>query len=223
MLYVTNPRKALFYYLPEIHKHPTKPPGRRVITGVDSLTSNLSQYIDHNLQKYVIKLDSYLKDTDSVINEVINIKWCPGYRWATLDVATLYSNFPHDKGLSAVHRYLASDDFMPERQKIFILEGLKFILQHNVFTFNGQLYIQTNGTNVGTQSVPILYMGEFVKNYIKSHHPWRNNIIRFKQYIDDLLFIWDGPENDFHSFTEYLNENNWGLKFSGEINSTLNY
>lgn len=191
-LKVTNPRVALFYSLPKIHKNPTRLLGRPIIALVDSL-SNLLQYY---LQKYVIKLDPYLKDTASVIKEVVDIKWLPGCRWATLDVAALYSNIPHDKGLSTICNYLASDDSMPEHQKIFILEGIRFILKHNLFKFNNQLYIQTNGTAMGMRFEPSfanLYMGEFEKDHIMCHHPWRNNIISFKRYIDDLLFIWDRP------------------------------
>lgn len=38
-----------------------------------------------------------------------------------------------------------------------------------------------------------------------------------------LLFVWDGPETEFHSFTEYLYTSDWSLTFSGEINTTVNY
>lgn len=162
---------ALFYYLPKVHKNPIKPPGRPIITGVDSLMSNhsTSQYIDHHLRKYILKLDSYLKDTSSVIKEVIDIKRLPGYKFATLDVAALYSNIPHEKGISAIRNYLASDDRMPEHQKSFILESIRFILKHNIFVFNKQLYLQTNGTTMGTRFAPSfakLYMGEFEKDHM---------------------------------------------------------
>lgn len=117
-LIMTDPKMALFYYLPKVHKNPTRPPGRPIIAGVNSLTSNLSQYIDHHLQKYVVCLDSYLKDTSSVINEVINIQWQPGYRWVTLDVTALHSNIPHNRGISVVRKYSASDDSNAGRPEI---------------------------------------------------------------------------------------------------------
>lgn len=117
----------LFYYLPKAHKNPTKPPDRPIIAGTRSLTSNFSQYIDQYLQKYVFNLDSYLKDTTSVINEVRNIKWLPEYKWATLDVAALYSNISHQKEISIVRQHLVLDDTMPKCQKQFILDGIRFI------------------------------------------------------------------------------------------------
>lgn len=68
-----------------------------------------------------------------------------------------------------------------------------------------------------------LYMGEFENNNIACHHSWRNNIIAYKQFIDDLLFIWKGSVKDFHEFTKYLNRNEWGLTFSGETHSEKIY
>lgn len=46
----------------------------------------------------------------------------------------------------------------------------------------------------------------------------------YKRYIDDLIFIWNNTEEEFHRFTEFLNSNDWGLTLSGEINDTnINY
>lgn len=44
---------TMFYYISNVHKNLTKPLGRPIIAGIDSLTSALSQYIDRQLQKYV--------------------------------------------------------------------------------------------------------------------------------------------------------------------------
>lgn len=48
-------------------------------------------------------------------------------------------------------------------------------------------------------------------------NPWRNCLITYRQYKDDHLFVWQGSEEDFKLFTTYLNDNTWGLSFSGEI------
>lgn len=115
--------------------------------------------------------------------KVIVINWTLVYKCATLDVAALYSNIP------AVCNYLVGDNSMLEGQKHFILDGIEFILKRNVFSFNGQLYIQTNGTAMGTRFAPSfvnLYTGEFEGNFM-CRHPWRSNIITFKCNIDNLL------------------------------------
>ncbi|CAH2301946.1 Hypothetical predicted protein, partial [Pelobates cultripes] len=45
-----------FYYLPKIHKRLENPPGRPIISGIGSLTSNISQYVDFFLQQRVMMM-----------------------------------------------------------------------------------------------------------------------------------------------------------------------
>ncbi|CAH2301947.1 Hypothetical predicted protein, partial [Pelobates cultripes] len=59
-LFVKSPRMAVFYYLPKIHKRLENPPGRPIISGIGSLTSNISQYVDFFLQQFVTKTPSYV-------------------------------------------------------------------------------------------------------------------------------------------------------------------
>lgn len=67
-------------------------------------------------------------------------------------------------------------------------------------------------------------MGNYEKNYLLSNHPWSDSIILYRRYIDDLVFIWDNTEEEFTNFTQYLNDNNYGLTLSGEINKEgMNY
>lgn len=56
--------------------------------------------------------------------------------------------------------------------------------------------------------------------FIYTNHPWSDNIIFYKRYIDDLIFIWKGSDECFKDFTGYLNDNEWGLTFSGDISPT---
>lgn len=179
------------------------------------------------LQIYVIKLPSFLGDATSTIQEFKDIKWQDGYKWATLDVAVLYSNIPHDKGIISIGYYLAKDEPMPKEQKQFILEGINFILTHNVFDFDEQLYIQVKGTIMGTRFAPSYanrHMGKFETEYITNEQPWFDKILTYKRYIDDLIFIWAGPIREFEDFTNYLNDNDWGLIFSDDINPmSINY
>lgn len=77
---------AHFYYLPKVHKNATNPPVHPIIAGIGFLTSGLSKYVDLQPQNYVVQLQSYLRDTTSVIKEVTKLEWHHSYKWATLDV-----------------------------------------------------------------------------------------------------------------------------------------
>ncbi|CAH2223184.1 Hypothetical predicted protein, partial [Pelobates cultripes] len=90
-LYQKTPIIPIFYFLPKTHKRLPNPPGRPIISGINSLTANLSAYVDSRLQKYAQGAPSYVKDTKSFLQEVENIEWDPEYSWATLDVTSLYS------------------------------------------------------------------------------------------------------------------------------------
>lgn len=47
------PRIPILYYLPKIHKNAAQPPGRPIVSGIDSVTSRIGRYIDFHLQPLV--------------------------------------------------------------------------------------------------------------------------------------------------------------------------
>lgn len=217
-----NPIMPIYYHLPKVHKSITNPPGRPIISGIGSLACPLSEYIDHFLQKYVVDLDSYLKDSASLISLIKPLEWQQDFWWASLDVTALYTNIRHNLGLTSIKGFLDKDPEMPNRQKNFILEHIKFILTHNIFKFEDTIYHQSCGTAMGTKFAPSyanLFMGAFEKNMIIGSN-WQNHIVIYRRYIDDLFFVWKGDESDFEKFVNHLNENDWGLSFTGNISKT---
>ena len=51
-----HPRLAVFYMLPKVHKHPTNPPGRPIISNNDSISEPGSKYVDYYIKPFVTKL-----------------------------------------------------------------------------------------------------------------------------------------------------------------------
>ena len=58
---------AVFYTQPKIHKSLTKPPGRPIVSGIESLTVNISTFVDFFLRPIVEKIPSYVKDSGDLI------------------------------------------------------------------------------------------------------------------------------------------------------------
>lgn len=56
-------KTSVIYYDPKIHKNQEKPPGRHIISEIESLFSRLGEYLDHFLQPLVPEGRSYLKDS----------------------------------------------------------------------------------------------------------------------------------------------------------------
>ena len=59
-LYSPFPKMAVFYTQPKIHKNLTKPPGRPIVSGIESLTANISTFVDFFLRPIVEKIPSYV-------------------------------------------------------------------------------------------------------------------------------------------------------------------
>ncbi|CAH2325244.1 Hypothetical predicted protein [Pelobates cultripes] len=101
-----HPRIATFYCLPKVHKNLEEPPGRPIVSGVENLTQNGSLYIDKILRPFVETLPSYIRDTKQALNRLSNLKFSPTVQLCSLDVESLYSSIPHEKGLSHVEFFL---------------------------------------------------------------------------------------------------------------------
>ena len=53
--------------LPKVHKTLDHPPGRPIVSGINSPTEKLSKLMDHRLKPIVTKLPSYVQDTTHML------------------------------------------------------------------------------------------------------------------------------------------------------------
>ncbi len=92
------PRTQQLYFLKKIHKNPIAV--RPIVSGCGGPTENISQLVD--LQPHVKKIDSYIKDTNHIIDLIENTTIPKNCILATIDVKALYLNIPHRDGIEAV-------------------------------------------------------------------------------------------------------------------------
>lgn len=98
----------VMYALPKVHRLAQKPPGRPIVASNDCLMEPISQYVDHVLRPLVESLPSYLKDiADFLINFQIAILMITRRLslvvfLSMVDVVSLYTNIPHNKGIVAI-------------------------------------------------------------------------------------------------------------------------
>lgn len=112
---------------------------------------------------------------------------------------------------------MSKDQLIPSAQKNVILKGTYFKLTHNIFSFEGDIYKQIWGTAMGTPfalNFANLFMGRFKEKNIYNERLLSSNIVFFKCYIDDLIFIWKGVSEMFQAFVKHLNRSDWGLSFT---------
>uniref|UniRef100_A0A803JSK4 Reverse transcriptase domain-containing protein n=1 Tax=Xenopus tropicalis TaxID=8364 RepID=A0A803JSK4_XENTR len=207
------PKLPVFYTIPKIHKSLKDPPGRPIISGIESLTSNLSHFLDTKLQHYVRELPSYLRDSTQILNLLEGVEWKDNMILATLDVRSLYTSIKHDQGIAAISYYLGQDGNMELGMKEFILQGIEFVLHHNYFWFNNKYFLQLCGTAMGTRFAPSyanLFMGYWEREHLKG---WEANLSLWRRYIDDIIIVWRGTETDLKEFLNGLNSNDMNLEF----------
>lgn len=96
--------------------------------------------MDIYLQDLVKDLDSYLRDSDHLINILKETTWQEGLSFLTLDVTALYSNIDHDLGVECVEKALRNDREITDEQRSFLADSPNFILENNYFQYEDSIY-----------------------------------------------------------------------------------
>ena len=115
------------------------------------------------MQTFTRKVKSYVKDTTGFLKKFHSLPNLPDdIILCTVDVVGLYTNIPHDKGLTALLNRLDL------RQQKYVntstpVELAEAVLKNNIFTFKENTLKQKRGTAIGTRFAPpysILFMAE---------------------------------------------------------------
>ena len=210
------PRIPIFYTLTKIHK--PKPVGRPIISGCEGPTERISSFVDRLLQPIAQRQKSYIKDSTDFINFVERTKVHQDTILVSMDVASLYTNIPQEEGITTVCR--AYDTFHNNNPPIptkYLREMLDLILKENSFQFNGENYLQTHGTAMGTKMAVAfanIFMADFETKLISQS---RIKPIEWKRYIDDVFSLWNKSKQDINLFIEQANQFHPSIKFTAEI------
>ena len=103
--HLDKPRMSIFYGLPKIHKIFNEfPPLRPIVSGFNSCTSRLSEYLDTFLKFQAKKCTSYVRYTKDFFPKINEIKSLPKNTiLVTMDIASLYTNIDHLEGANACY------------------------------------------------------------------------------------------------------------------------
>ena len=74
----------------------------------------------------------------------------------TFEICMLYTSIPHEYGIETISYWIDKhpETINPRFCKNFIIEGLLFVLENNVFHFNDEYFKQILGTAMGTDVAP---------------------------------------------------------------------
>ena len=209
-----------FKMLPKVHKEGN--PGRQVVNSIDCHTTNISKYIDNQLQPHVKELKSYVKDSTDFIRKIDSMEKIPDNSiLVTMDVRSLYTNIPNKEGIESVETTLKRKNIGTRIISTF----LRLVLTLNNFVFNSQNYIQIKGCAMGTKCAPSyanIFMGMFEERYI---YPLIEKISNFYvRFIDDIFLIWTGTTDQLMKFKQQINEVHPSIKFDFNFsNKEINF
>ena len=242
-------RESQFYGLPKVHKsqriklicETTITPDvtipnvtdlklRPIIAGPSCLTNRLSNFLDILLKPITKQISSHLKDTTDFLRKLPDTTK-DNTILVTCDIESLYSNISHELGLEALEFWLDRyPDTIPSRfTKEFLLDSMKFILQHNTFQFNELFFRQIRGTAMGTKVAPtyatltIGFLEEKLYKSISEKFGEENGKIfkdSWKRYLDDCFLLWSQSQGEVSDLHNILNSLHQHINFTMEINTT---
>ena len=124
LLINSDARAGKFYLLPKIHKKGC--PGRPVMSGCNTPTEKLSEFVNAQLKPLVPRIASYVQDSNDMLRKLKDMERLPENAiLVTIDVVVLHPHIPHEEGLQAIRRALDQrEDPMP----FFIFYFLFFYL-----------------------------------------------------------------------------------------------
>ena len=210
-----NTRK--FYILPKIHKpqnkwiNPRCPPGRPIVSDVNTESSRIAKFIDFFVNKHSKNLPSYVRDSFDFVEKIKHIILDENDLFITGDINSLYTNMNLNRTVAVIRRLFKKtlDNNRPDN---LIIELLDFTLKHNDFEFFGEFYLQTCGCAMGKKYSPglaNLYLESMDKFII--NHKFKPKI--YLRYLDDIFMIINkDPNLTIQTFEDEINTIIPGIK-----------
>ncbi|XP_071153486.1 uncharacterized protein [Mytilus edulis] len=217
-----NSKPGRFYLLPKIHKPGN--PGRPIVSANGHPTEKISEFVDYYLRPHVENLPSFIKDSTDYLLKMQDLNPLPANTTlVTMDVTSLYTNIPHADGIEACREVWDSRSLkIPPTD--CLVEMLTMVLKKNNFTFQGEHYLQTNGTAMGTKMAPSyanIFMGKFEKQLLECSI---EKPLSWYRFIDDVDMKWDKGDQKLQTFITNANNQHPTIKFTHETsNSTINF
>ena len=218
-----DPNLRCFYGLPKIHKSldkwisnvsPYMPKIRPIISGTNSDTWCLSQFLNTFLISHSQSHPSYLKDTGDFLQTISDLVVPQDSFLVSLDIESLYTNLSHDECLEALH-----DIFDKEDDPIFpfIIALFDYVVRHNDFEFDGRFFRQVRGVSIGGIISPQLADIICARFEKKLFSTLTRLPIFWKRFLDDVFAIWTFSSRELDEFFTSLNSFSQFIKFTMEF------
>ncbi|CAN8013568.1 unnamed protein product [Ixodes persulcatus] len=212
------PKAGRFYTLPKIHKQGN--PGRPIVSGIDTVTERISSFVNFLIMNLPPSMPSYIKDTNHFLREITELLIPTDAILVTMDVASLYTNIPHQDGIDAVIKAYSKDPPTIRINNDVLATLIRLVLENNNFEFEGRHFLQTRGTAMGTKMAPNyanLFMADLDSRFLSSRFL---QPLFYKRYIDDIFMVWAHGESALIDFIQDFNGLHPSIMFSHSYSKT---
>jgi len=217
-LYLNEFKHGSFRILPKLHK--TKFSTRPIINCISHPTSNLSFFIDTVLQPWVQNSETFIKDSQHLIQRLESLKITTEVKLCSFDFESLYSNIDLEHALFVITDFMSNKTNSEHFNIIAFHHILKLVFNNNIFTINtnnqnknkqGLRYFkQIKGVAMGSKCGPTIaniYLLCLERKFLTIY-----NIPFYARFIDDVFSVFNinfdtkllTNNNVFHNLT--LNE-----------------
>lgn len=213
-LYSTGSSLSVLYGLPKTHK--PNLPLRPILAAYNSAS--------YALAKFLVPLLSHLTTNHYTLNNSYDLihaikKLNSSSFMVSLDVQSLFTSLPLQECIDLIMNNLFPNP--SHNFKGFNYESFKQLLElsvlENYFTFDNQIYKQTDGISMGSPLGPTfanIFMCNFENNFL-NNCPIDFKPTFYKRYIDDTFLLFKNKTHA-HSFLTYINSLHPNIKFTIE-------
>ena len=199
-----NCKLGKFKIMPKIHK--LKFGTRPIIASIDHPTSSLCFVLDYILQPLVVKNETYLRDSQNLIQycEDIKLDDVNDLEIGTADFESLYTNMDSEKVIEKICGFLESIKYKNDHIDIYgIKTFLSLVFLNNIFKYENRFLIQVIGIAMGCICGPTVanfYLYILERIWYRINRP-----LVYKRFIDDIVYLNKGK----------LNQNDLNNQFDG--------
>jgi hypothetical protein len=193
-------RPAQFYCLPKIHKNVIPIPGRPISSAPSTITYHTSIYLNNILKQLLPIIPTICQSSSEALQSLKTQTFPSTAIICTADVKALYPSIPTALGLDCIQRLLEMSNKFTASKIRLIIQLMRWVLTNNFIQFNGDIYLQIEGTAMGTPMAPtyaILFMFAIERQHI-------NRALYYKRYIDDIFGIFNSADH-FNDFVHAIN------------------
>ena len=186
ILLVTTAKLGNIRILPKLHKE--KFSIRPIINYTCHPTNNLCVLFDLILKPLYAKSETFIKDSQNLIKDSIDLKFNKYSSLYSCDFEALYSNINHEDCLNVITEFISKHfDFEEIRSAKALRSLFELVLDNNYFKYDDLFYKQIKGIAMGSKcgpSIANIYLYVYEKRWLKIEKP-----LFYKRFIDDIFLI----------------------------------